>query len=58
LRRAKRPPPANPKDLMESFLTKPKKDVTEFAFGDSGKTVYLAVQVNNYLSQKFKIPVL
>jgi hypothetical protein len=40
-------PPANPKDLHESFFTKRKKDVIEFAYGDSGKTVYMAVQVEN-----------
>ena len=38
-------PPANPKDLRESFFTKRKKDVIEFDFGDSGKTAYFAVQI-------------
>jgi hypothetical protein len=40
-------PPANPKDLRESFYTKRKKDVIEFEFGDSGKTAYFAVQIEN-----------
>jgi hypothetical protein len=40
-------PPASPKDLNESFFTKRKKDVIEFDFEDSGKTVYLAVQIEN-----------
>jgi hypothetical protein len=40
-------PPANPKDLRESFFTKRKKDVIEFDFEDSGKIVYLAVQIEN-----------
>jgi hypothetical protein len=40
-------PPANPGDLHESFFTKRKKDVIEFEFGDSGKTAYFAVQIEN-----------
>ncbi|MDR2741035.1 MAG: hypothetical protein LBB98_02650 [Treponema sp.] len=40
-------PPAGPDDLPKSFFTKRKKDVIEFDFGDSGKTVYMAVQVEN-----------
>ncbi|MDR3196267.1 MAG: hypothetical protein LBU34_00225 [Planctomycetaceae bacterium] len=40
-------PPANPNDLRKSFYTKRKKDVIEFDFGDSGKTVYFAVQIEN-----------
>jgi hypothetical protein len=40
-------PPANPEDLRKSFYTKRKKDVIEFDFGDSGKTAYFAVQVEN-----------
>jgi hypothetical protein len=39
--------PETPKDLHESFYTKRKKDVIEFDFGDSGKTVYFAVQIEN-----------
>jgi hypothetical protein len=38
-------PPTNPKDLHEIFFTKRKKDVIEFR--DSGKTVYMTVQVEN-----------
>jgi hypothetical protein len=38
-------PPANPGKLHESFFTKRKKDVIEFAFGDSGKTACFAVQI-------------
>jgi hypothetical protein len=40
-------PPANPEELRKSFFTKRKKDVIEFDFGDSGKTAYFAVQVEN-----------
>jgi hypothetical protein len=40
-------PPARPEDLRMSFFTKRKKDLIEFDFGDSGKTVYFAVQVEN-----------
>jgi hypothetical protein len=40
-------PPANPDDLHKSFYTKRKKDVIEFEFGDSGKTAYFAVQIEN-----------
>jgi hypothetical protein len=40
-------PPVNPEELRKSFLTQRKRDVIEFDFGDSGKTVYIAVQVEN-----------
>jgi hypothetical protein len=40
-------PPANPEELRKSFFTKRKKDVIEFDFGDSGKTAYFAVQIEN-----------
>jgi hypothetical protein len=40
-------PPVNPDDLRKSFYTKRKKDVIEFDFGDSGKTAYFAVQIEN-----------
>jgi hypothetical protein len=40
-------PPANPDDLRKSFFTKRKKDVIEFDFGDSGKTAYFGVQIEN-----------
>jgi hypothetical protein len=40
-------PPASPEDLRKSFSTKRKKDVIEFDFGDSGKTAYFAVQIEN-----------
>jgi hypothetical protein len=40
-------PPARPEDLRMSFFTQRKKDVIEFDFGDSGKTVYFAVQIEN-----------
>jgi hypothetical protein len=39
--------PTNPDDLRKSFFTKRKKDVIGFEFGDSGKTVYFAIQVEN-----------
>jgi hypothetical protein len=40
-------PPANPEELRRSFYTMRKKDVMEFEYGDSGKTAYFAVQVEN-----------
>ncbi|MDR2784056.1 MAG: hypothetical protein LBB48_09515 [Treponema sp.] len=40
-------PPANPDELHSSFFTKRKKDLIEFGFGDSGKTAYFAVQIEN-----------
>jgi hypothetical protein len=40
-------PPASPNELRNSFYTKRKKDVIEFDFGDSGKTAYFAVQIEN-----------
>jgi hypothetical protein len=40
-------PPVDPQDLRGSFYTTHKKDVIEFEFGDSGKTAYFAVQVEN-----------
>jgi hypothetical protein len=40
-------PPASPDDLRKSFYTRRKKDLIEFEFGDSGKTVWFAVQVEN-----------
>jgi hypothetical protein len=39
--------PASPGELRNSFYTKRKKDVIEFDFGDSGKTAYFAVQIEN-----------
>jgi hypothetical protein len=39
--------PANPDELRKSFYTMRKKDQIEFEFGDSGKTAYFAVQVEN-----------
>lgn len=41
------PPPADPDDLRKSFFTQRRKDLIEFDFGDSGKTAYFAVQVEN-----------
>jgi hypothetical protein len=40
-------PPTNPDDLRKSFFTKRKKDVIEFEFGESGKTAYFAVRIEN-----------
>jgi hypothetical protein len=40
-------PPADPEDLRKSFYTTRKKDLIEFDFGDSGKTAYFAVQIEN-----------
>jgi hypothetical protein len=39
--------PTDPDELRNSFFTKRKKDVIEFGFGDSGKTAYFAVQIEN-----------
>ena len=39
--------PASPNELTESFSTKRKKDVIEFNYEDSGKTVHMAVQIEN-----------
>jgi hypothetical protein len=41
------PAPTNPDDLRKSFYTKRKKDVIGFDFGDSGKTAWFAVQIEN-----------
>jgi hypothetical protein len=40
-------PPADPDALHRSFYTRRKKDLIDFAFGDSGKNAYFAVQVEN-----------
>jgi hypothetical protein len=40
-------PPTTPEELTKSFFTKRKKDVIDFDFGDSGKTLYFAVQIEN-----------
>jgi hypothetical protein len=40
-------PPASPEDLTKSFYTMRKKDLIGFEYGDSGKTAYFAVQVEN-----------
>jgi hypothetical protein len=40
-------PPANPKELRESFFTRRKKDLIEFEFDDSGKTAYFCIQIEN-----------
>jgi hypothetical protein len=40
-------PPANPEDLRKSIYTRRSKDVLEFDFEDSAKTVYIAVQIEN-----------
>jgi hypothetical protein len=40
-------PPTDPDDLRRSFFTKRKKDVIDFDFGDSGKTAWFAVQIEN-----------
>jgi hypothetical protein len=39
--------PEDPDDLRKSFYTKRKKDRIEFDFGDSGKTAFFAVQIEN-----------
>jgi hypothetical protein len=40
-------PVTDPKELNESFYTRRHKDLIGFAFEDSGKTVYIAVQIEN-----------
>ncbi|MDR1400132.1 MAG: hypothetical protein LBJ41_09445 [Treponema sp.] len=40
-------PPTNPDDLRKSFFTQRKKDKIEFGYGDSGKTAYFAVVIEN-----------
>jgi hypothetical protein len=39
--------PLDPEELTKSFSTQRRKEVITFEYGDSGKTVYLAVQVEN-----------
>jgi hypothetical protein len=39
--------PENPRELGDSFYTKRKKDLLEFEYEDSGKTAYMAVQIEN-----------
>jgi hypothetical protein len=38
-------PPAGPEDLRKSFFTRRKRDFIAFDYADSGKTVYIAVQI-------------
>jgi hypothetical protein len=40
-------PPVNPEALHQSFFTKRRKDLIQFNFEDSGKTCFMAVQVEN-----------
>jgi hypothetical protein len=40
-------PPSRPEELSQSFYTQRRKDLIEFDFGDSGSTVYFAVQIEN-----------
>jgi hypothetical protein len=37
----------NPEDLTKSFYTQRQRDVLQFDYEDSGKTVYIAVQIEN-----------
>jgi hypothetical protein len=39
--------PQTPDDLHKSFYTKKKKDMVDFEYADSGKTAWMAVQVEN-----------
>jgi hypothetical protein len=39
--------PTDPEELPKSFYTRRRKDVAHFEYGDSGKTVYMSVQVEN-----------
>jgi hypothetical protein len=40
-------PVTSPGDLDKSFFTRRKRDIIRFDYEDSGKTVYIAVQVEN-----------
>jgi hypothetical protein len=40
-------PPLSPEYLRESFYAQRRKDLIEFGYEDSGKTVYFAVQIEN-----------
>jgi hypothetical protein len=40
-------PVTNPKQLTESFFTRRWRDLKEFDYTDSGKTIYIAVQIEN-----------
>jgi hypothetical protein len=40
-------PVTSPEQLDKSFYTRRMRDVVQFDYGDSGKTVYIAVQVEN-----------
>jgi hypothetical protein len=47
------PAPTDPKQLADSYSTKRKREARDFEFGDSGKTAWLAVQVENNFIQKY-----
>ncbi|MDR2795373.1 MAG: hypothetical protein LBB47_01525 [Spirochaetaceae bacterium] len=40
-------PSAKPKELHKSFFTRLKNGAIEFDYKDSGKTAYVAVQIEN-----------
>ncbi|MDR0635447.1 MAG: hypothetical protein LBF87_00015 [Treponema sp.] len=40
-------PVSSPKELSESFYTRRKKDIVIFDYEDSGKTAFIAVQIEN-----------
>ena len=40
-------PPERPEDLRKSFFTMRKNDLLQFDYGESGRTVYFAVQIEN-----------
>jgi hypothetical protein len=40
-------PPFRPEDLRKSFYTQRKKNLVQFDYGDSGKTAWFAVQIEN-----------
>jgi hypothetical protein len=40
-------PPVRHEDLRKSFFTQRKKDLVQFGYGDSGKTAYFAVVIEN-----------
>jgi hypothetical protein len=47
-------PPAKPEELRKSFFTRRKKDRIEFEYEDSGKTAYIAVQIESPGGQQGK----
>jgi hypothetical protein len=47
-------PPAQPEDLRKSFFTRRKWDFIGFDYADSGKSAYIAVQIESGGGEKGK----